>query len=81
MTKKKKLFDRFINVPADFTWDELKSVLGHLGYVEIVSKGKSSGSRTKFVNAQNRIISLHRPHPDQIIKKYVIRQLLESLDL
>jgi hypothetical protein len=81
MTKKKKLFDRFINVSADFIWDELKSVLGHLGYEEIAHKGKSSGSRTKFVNAQNRIISLHRPHPDQIIKKYVIRQLLESLDL
>ena len=81
MTRKEKLIQRFCSVPADFTWEELKRLLNKLGYYEQVEKGYSSGSRVKFINENKRIISLHRPHPSPIIKKYVIRQLITFLEL
>jgi predicted RNA binding protein YcfA (HicA-like mRNA interferase family) len=74
MGKKEKLRDRFETIPADFTWKELCSLLGGFGY-EVL---KGAGSRRKFVK-DGRIISLHEPHPGKIVKKYVLRQVLEHL--
>jgi len=78
LSRSDKLIARFKTVPADFTWDELASVLGFLGY-EKISAGKTSGSRQKFMNEKKEILSLHKPHPGKIVKKYVIEQLLDSL--
>lgn len=80
MTRKEKLIQRFYSVPSDFTWEELKRLLHKLGYYEQVEKGHSSGSRVKFINENKRIISLHRPHPSSVVKKYVIRQIITFLE-
>ncbi len=71
MGKKEKLTDRFLSKPSDFTWDELVSFLSSFGYVE-TNKGKTGGSRRKFIDDQGNIISLHKPHPSKIVKKYVL---------
>ena len=81
MGKIEKLLEKFKGVPKDLTWDELVKVLNHLGYFEIKKKGKTGGSRHKFSNKKNDVISLHRPHPSNIVKQYVIKQLLEKLEL
>jgi hypothetical protein len=41
--------------------------------LEIKPRAKTTGSRRKFVNADNRVISLHKPHPNKIVKAYVIQ--------
>lgn len=79
MSKEKKIIDRFLSIPSDFTWDELLNVLTTYGYKEI-KKGKTSGSRRKFVDEKtNNIINLHKPHPENIVKKYALRQVIENL--
>lgn len=64
--------------PKDLTWDELVSILAHYGYNEIAS-GKTGGSRSKFSNINKDIITLHKPHPQSIVKSYVVKQLLLEL--
>jgi len=81
LSKIDKLIDRLKSRPKDFTWNELKKVLAHFGYEEIRQKGKSSGSRRKFINKEKKIISLHEPHPRKINKRYVIDQIIEHLNL
>ncbi len=80
MSKIGKLFAKFKTVPKDLTWGELVKILNYLGYFEIPKKGKSGGSRIKFTNKHHAIINLHKPHPSNIVKQYVLRQLLEKLD-
>jgi predicted RNA binding protein YcfA (HicA-like mRNA interferase family) len=52
-----------------------------LGYFEKATKGKTGGSRIKFVNDDTDVISLHKPHPSNIVKQYVIKQIIEKLGL
>lgn len=80
MSKIEKLIAKLKSNPKDFTWDELKKVLAHFGYEEM-KKGKSGGSRRKFVNSKNDVISLHKPHPQNTLKSYVIKQIIEHLNL
>lgn len=77
MGTKEKLIQRFVSQPKDFTWDELVRLFGIFGY-EISNKGKTSGSRVIFVKGESSY-TVHKPHPDSIIKSYVIKQVLEFL--
>ena len=79
MGKKDKLVERFLSIPADFTWGELVKVLNHYGYSEL-KKGKTGGSRRKFCNAKMNIISLHKPHPANIVKEYALKQVIDHLE-
>ena len=64
--------------PRDFTWDELVRLLKAVGYAE--SRGGSTGgSRRRFVHPDAPAISLHRPHPGNIVRMYVIDEVLRLL--
>lgn len=78
MAKIEKLIERLLSKPNDFTWEELTKVLGHYGYCEL-KKGKTGGSRRKFVDETNNIISLHKPHPKNILKRYMINDVIDHL--
>ena len=78
MSKIEKLSKKLLSNPTDFTWEELVKLLTHFGYEE-VQKGKTGGSRRKFADRQNHIISLHKPHPGSIVKHYQIRIVVDSL--
>lgn len=78
MSRRSKLIDRFLKVPKDLTWDELVKILSSFGYEEM-TKGKTAGSRRKFVNADGDLILLHKPHPANIVKTYATRQVIEHL--
>lgn len=80
MTRIKKLLTKFFSVPSDLSWSELCKILNHFGYVEIKKKGKTGGSRIRFVNKNKEIINLHKPHPGNIVKGYIIKQLIEKLN-
>lgn len=82
MSKIEKLIQKFQNIPQDLTWEEFSKVLKHYGYVEIKRKGKTGGSRRKFINKkENDIIIAHKPHPQNVVKKYIIEQVIEKLGL
>lgn len=81
MSQMEKLLEKFKSVPKDLTWNELVKILGFLGYSEVKNKGKTGGSRYKFSNKEIHIINLHKPRPSNIVIQYVIRQLLETLEL
>jgi len=79
MGTKEKLIERFNRQPKDFTFNELKRLFQVLGF-EISQKGKTSGSRVEFVNNDKELsYGAHRPHPDNAIKSYVMKQVLEFL--
>jgi len=79
MTKLDKLKTRLLQKPKDFTYEELSSLLQKLNYEEL-KLGKNSSSRVAFYHSvTSHIIRLHRPHPSDIIKSYLIRKLIEEL--
>lgn len=81
MSKVEKLVDKFKSIPKDLTWEELIKLLNHFGFDEIKAKGKTAGSRVKFVDVEKRIINLLKPHPKNIVRQYVIKQIREKLEL
>jgi hypothetical protein len=81
MTKKDKLLERFLALPNDFTFDELKSLLESMGF-EVENKGKTSGSRVAFIHINfRRHILIHKPHPSKIINKIYLKQIKIELTL
>lgn len=78
MSKTDKLITRLLALPKDFTWDELTIVLKHFGYLEL-SAGKTGGSRRKFADERKSVISLHKPHPGNILKRYALGIVIAAL--
>jgi len=78
MSRKEKLISRFQQRPKDFTWDELTSLLKSIGYRE-VRTGRTGGSRRRFVHPSAATITLHKPHPQNFLKRYAIDQVLDVL--
>jgi predicted RNA binding protein YcfA (HicA-like mRNA interferase family) len=78
MSRFEKLLQRLLSMPRDFTWEELIKVLSHFGFVEL-KKGKTGGSRRKFSDENKNVIILHKPHPGNIVKEYVIKQIITLL--
>jgi len=78
MAQLEKLIEKLCRVPtpSDLRWNELVSILEHYGFTQ----ENNDGSRRRFLHpATGQIISLHKPHPQPEVKKYVIRQVLEQL--
>lgn len=82
MSKKEKLLKRIQSVPKDFTYSEAKTLLASLGFYED-NKGKTSGSRVKFVHKKiNYTIILHKPHnTGNILKTYQIERILKDIKI
>ncbi|MBQ0073974.1 MAG: type II toxin-antitoxin system HicA family toxin, partial [Prevotella sp.] len=61
--------------PKDFTFDEMRSLFALHGF-EISNKGATSGSRIEFYNKEKGLsYIMHKPHPGNIIKGYVMKQV------
>jgi hypothetical protein len=78
MAKIEKLIEKLLSKPTDFTWEELLKILAHFGYTEL-RKGKTGGSRRRFADDTNNIINLHKPHPKNILKSYIIKDVVAHL--
>lgn len=80
MNKRQKLLQRFRNLPRDFTFDEMVALFSQFGF-EQNNKGATSGSRVEFINSKdNKSYIMHKPHPSNIIKGYVMRQVFNYLE-
>lgn len=70
------LIRRFLSIPTDFSYRELKRILGHFDYKEV----QGSGSRVRFSrNPGEQIITLHMPHGKDPVKPYLIRVTIQKL--
>ena len=80
MSTKDKSIERFKKQPKDFTFDELKNLLGGFGFM-ISNKGKTSGSRVRFQNTKLKIIiDIHKPHTSgSPIKETALKEIYNSL--
>lgn len=82
MAKQEKLFEKFTAIPIkkDLTFNELETLLNHCGFNKI----QGNGSRVKFIHpAKLLILSIHKPHPSNILKEYVVKEvqaLLKGLE-
>lgn len=77
MGKKEKLVNRLLQKPKDFTFDEMESLLLYFGYR---LRQSGAGSGVKFVkNGSGEVINFHRPHPNGVLKRYVLDQVIEKL--
>ena len=79
MSKIEKEIRRLKLRPKDYTYEEAKSLLNKLGFIEN-NKGKTSGSRVVFVNMGERKIELHKPHPGNILKPYQVSIIIKKLN-
>lgn len=77
MSKREKLIARLLKLPKDFTYDEMRTLLCSLGFEER-TKGKTSGSRIEYAKGDNTIL-LHKPHPNNQLKPYQLKQIVEVL--
>ncbi len=78
MSKHKKLLEKLQAnpTPSDFKWDDLASLLKHLGYKQL----NNDGSRRKFYNKdRNILIICHKPHPSPNVDKGCIVDVVEHL--
>jgi len=79
MSKYDKVLLKLLNRNSTITYQEIKYLLGKLGYEES-QKGKTSGSRVAFINVEDKhIIRLHKPHPGNELKDYVKREVISEL--
>jgi hypothetical protein len=78
MTRRDKLVARLKSRPKDLAGDELVQLLAGFDYME-AKTGRTGGSRRRFVHPTARVITLHKPHPGNIVKMYVIDEVLRTL--
>ena len=78
MSKRDKLIWRFLTLPKDFTWAELKALLECFGFEES-NAGKTSGSRVRFYQENYTPVMIHKPHPGKILKHYQLKYIKEYL--
>ncbi len=79
MSTRDKLIKRFRSMPKDFTFDEMVRLFAAFGF-EVDNKGGTSGSRLALINREKGLsYNMHRPHPNSVIKMYVIRQVMEFM--
>lgn len=77
MSKKDKLIKRLLKKPKDFTFDEMETLLSYFDY-ELKQGGTGSG--VKFMKiGSNDVINFHKPHPNGILKRYILDQVIEKL--
>jgi predicted RNA binding protein YcfA (HicA-like mRNA interferase family) len=76
VSKVEKLRKRAGEIPSDFTWDEMVSLLNSFGFEETSKKG---GSYRCFLSSDGRKFFMHKPHPGSIVKQYALRQVVEKL--
>lgn len=79
MTKIKATIRKLKENSGNLTFDELASLLIHLGYVQ-ENKGRTSGSRIKFYKQGAQAIIMHKPHPRKTLLAYQIKQIRTILE-
>lgn len=75
MGRKKKLIDRFLSRPIDFTYNELTRLMDNYGFKEV----QGQGSAVSFVNSKAITLYMHKPHPRKTLLNYEIKKVTKFL--
>jgi len=78
MSKKDRLLTKFLEIlpRKNLTFNELDSLLVSCRFQKI----EGAGSSVKFYHEENDIlINLHKPHPSNLLKVYLIKQIQSKL--
>jgi predicted RNA binding protein YcfA (HicA-like mRNA interferase family) len=76
VSKREKLLQRLFSRPKDFRWDELCALLSGLGFEKV----EGDGSRVEYIHRKlDCQLHLHRPHPGNEVKSYVIKEVIAKL--
>ncbi|MCK5010088.1 MAG: type II toxin-antitoxin system HicA family toxin [Deltaproteobacteria bacterium] len=78
MGTRKKLLQKFLAKPVrkDITFNELETLLKSFGYKKLEGRG----SKVKFFKKDTEdMINLHKPHPRNTLKVYIVKLLQEKL--
>ncbi len=76
MATRDKLLNKLRNASKTFPWNDLVTLLNHLGY----EKQEMAGSRVRFYDPKTgHMIRLHRPHPESVIKGGALRDIKNTL--
>ena len=78
MSKKDKLLIKFLENPPrkDLTFKELSTLLLSLNFEQLAG----AGSAVKIYNKKkDLLINLHKPHPSDILKVYLVKQIQSKL--
>lgn len=79
MSQLEKAKDRLRSCPKDYTYAEAANLMNKLGFTED-NKGRTSGSRVRFLReSDKRVVLLHKPHPQAIMKSYAVKELRDFL--
>ena len=65
--------------PKTFKWSDMTRILSDVGYAENTG-GKTSGSRVRFTHNNAAPIILHKPHPGNEMKQYVVKFVADMLE-
>lgn len=78
MSTYQKTLDKFLKRPTrkNLTFQDLKVILSGLGF----TMQEREGSRVAFIKEGEDPISLHKPHPGNDIKVYMVKQLQEHIE-
>lgn len=80
MSKIKKIIEEFLKQGSNFEYQDLVAMLNYFGFKE-AKIGKTTGSAVCFVNEKTGAkIRFHKPHPDNCIKKYLMKQIKQELE-
>lgn len=79
MSSLEKAKIELLKCSKNYTYDEARALLIKLGYEE-KTKGKTSGSRVAFYReSDQRVIMLHRPHPEKTMDTGAVKDLINRL--
>ncbi len=79
MSKKQKLLAKLFRLPApaDFTWDELVTLMSHHDFEAHPPSG--GGSHYTFQHRDGFTFTMSRTHPSGILKSYQVKNAKEAL--
>ena len=75
MSQIEKLLRKLRSKPKDLTYDEVVRIFAYFGYLADESV---EGSRVIFIKDISRF-RMHKPHPDSIIKSYMVKRIVVFL--
>jgi len=79
MTSIDKLKKTLKSRPKTYDWYDLKRVLESVGFSENTG-GKTSGSLVKFTHPTIAPVVVHKPHPENQLKHYMVNQIADKLE-
>lgn len=69
---------RALPKPVSFPWDDLVTLMKHYDFSLL--KRQAKGSHFTFVHKNGLKVKLSRSHPDDVLKGYQIKHVIDAID-